>query len=535
MIWKIAKKEFLLNLITFKFATCTVLFIILVAIFIPVQINDYEQRVSQYNRHVADNEAKLRQVMAYRVLEPMVYRRPQVLSVFSQGMEKRLEDSAWIDFGSQIDCGRIPVLKAGPAEANPYLSISPVLDILLMFKIVMSAFALLVAYEAITREREQGTLSLMLSNAVPRTQVLLGKLTAGLLTLAVPTTAAFMLGVLLLIWRPLVALSGTDWARLGLIYVASLIFVLAIYNSGLLLSCLTKSSSVALILGLFFWVLFVVVLPDGSVYLACRLQPAGAVQARDEQLASIKKQYEEDRKEQYSKVPKGGRSNTVDGPFGGRGHWYVLVCVPAEAEAWKKRAPVERSLNAKYAHKFWEVENGYIRNLLRQTHLARNIGRISPACLYENAVNALAGTDVADFQSWIEQVVTYHESIATYVRNKTDDLRSLSFITQSTEAERLAFARVDESMKPIGNIRDREARAKFRQELPKRMQELARVSEPVKKHTLPLNLEDLPQFSYATGIAQSLQRSAVDIALLLLFNLLMFSLSFAMFLRYDVR
>jgi len=542
MVWKIAKKEFLLNIMTFKFAACTILFMVLVAVFIPVQISDYEQRISEHNQRVADIEAKLRHVMAYRVLEPTVYRRPQVLSVFSQGMEKRLQDSARIQFaigvGKGIDFGKIPVLSSGSSEINPYLSVSPPLDILLMFKIVMSAFALLVAYEVITREREQGTLSLILANVVPRSHFLTGKLMAGLLTLSIPTMAAFMLGVLLLIRRPMVVLSGSDWTRLGLIYIASLAFVLAIYNAGLLLSSLTKSSTVALILGLFFWVLFVIVMPNGSVYMACRVQPVPSVEARDEQLASVTKQFVEDMKEQYTGLPKAGSGSSGDGPFGGRAHWYSVICTPASAERWKKQAPLERALNARYAPKFREIEDNYVHGLLRQTHLAMNIGRISPACLYENAVNALAGTDIADFQSWLDQVRTYRKTLATYVCDKTDDFRSLSYITQSTEDERAAFGKIADSfkLKPLREVGfDRAALAKRREDIMKHSQRIANFVEPITKSMQPLNLEDMPRFLYATAVARSLRRAAIDIGLLVLFNLLMFSLSFAAFMRYDVR
>jgi hypothetical protein len=77
MIWKIAAKEFLLNLMTFKFVVGTILCIVLVAVFVPVLAEDYRQRLQQYDERVADNEAKLRQVKAYRVLTPTVYRRPR--------------------------------------------------------------------------------------------------------------------------------------------------------------------------------------------------------------------------------------------------------------------------------------------------------------------------------------------------------------------------------------------------------------------------------------------------------------------------
>jgi ABC-type transport system involved in multi-copper enzyme maturation permease subunit len=509
LIWKIVKKEFLLNLMTFKFAVGTILCIVLVAVFVPVLADDYQQRLQRYSRQVTDNEAKLGQVRAYRVLTPTVYRRPQVLSIFSQGLEKRLGDSAKIGFGVRPDFDTIPEINAGPAELNPYLSIFSTFDVLLIFKIVMSALALLVAYDVVSREKEQGTLSLTLSNRVARAHILLGKLVAGAITLAVPTTVAFIVGLLLLLSFPSIDLQASDWVRIGVMYVASLAFVLVVYNIGLLFSCLTRSSALALVLGLFFWVLAIVIVPNGSVYVARRIQRVPPVEVRNEQIESVREQLNHEWDQQRSTLPRGGGANAEEGPFGGRGHWYIIVCDPAEAEYWKKGASFEMSLNAKFGLKLWQVEHAYVEGLLRQTRLARNIGRISPTCLYDNTMSALAGTDLADFQAWTAAARTYRDSLIMYIRNKTDDLRSLSYVTQSTEAERIAWAKG----------------GKFRKD----------AVQSAGKHTLPLDLEDLPRFTCSTGILQGIRRAAPDLLLLVVFNLVFYSLSFVAFQKYDVR
>ncbi len=510
MIWKIAKKEFLLNLMTFKFALGTVLCTVLVAVFVPVLADDYQQRLQKYSQQVMDNEVKLRQVKAYRVLTPTIYRRPQVLSVFSQGLEKHLGDSARIDFGM------IPEINAAPAELNPYLSVFPTFDVLLIFKIVMSALALLVAYDVVSGEKEQGTLGLTLSNRVARVHILLGKLVAGALTLAVPTTVAFIVGLLLLFGFPSIDLQVSDWARIAVMYIASLAFVLAVYNVGLLFSCLTRSSALALVLGLFFWVLAIVVIPNGSVYLARRIQPVETAEARDEQIRSLERQFREELRAGYEQLPRGTGSE-IDaggpfdryGPMGGAFNYYTVICGPARVESWKKRVQIEASAKARHANRVWEVERGYVRGLLRQTALARNIARISPTCLYDNTISALAGTDVADFQVWAAAARTYRDSLITYIRGKTDNLRSASYFTQSTEAERIEYEQNPESRRDL--------------------------ADRVGQRTKPLNLEDLPRFTYATGVTQGLRRAGTYLMLLVVFNILFYSLSFMAFQKYDVR
>ena len=82
----------------------------------------------------------------------------------------------------------IPEISAAAAKGNPYLSIFPLFDASLIFKIVISILALLIAYDVVSGEREQGTLKLIVSGTISRSQILVGKLIAGLETLAIPIT-----------------------------------------------------------------------------------------------------------------------------------------------------------------------------------------------------------------------------------------------------------------------------------------------------------------------------------------------------------
>jgi len=79
MIWKIAKKEFLLNLMTFKFAVGTTLCVVLVAVFVPILAKAYQERLKVYNENVAYNEAELHKVVVYKNITPTIYCPPSVL------------------------------------------------------------------------------------------------------------------------------------------------------------------------------------------------------------------------------------------------------------------------------------------------------------------------------------------------------------------------------------------------------------------------------------------------------------------------
>ena len=493
MIWRIAQKEFLLNIMTFKFAVGTTLCVVLMVVFVPILAKAYQERLKVYSENIAYNERELGNVTVYKNITPTIYRPPSVLAIFSEGLEKQLGNSATIEYDE------VPEITG--AAANHYLSIFSVFDVSLIFRIVISVLALLVAYDAISGEREKGTLKLMLSSTTARYEVLLGKLIAGLMVLVVPVTIAFFLGLVILHFFPMVDLAGSDWIRIGLMFLASLVFIVAMYNLGLLFSCLARRSAVSLVLGLFLWILFAVVIPNGGAYLAAQIRPIQSEDKINEQIASLRREaaMESGRERQRSE------NRRIPGPYGtsdivgkgGFGHGYVR----SGTEAYIHNQTLEYSINVpiqiKYADKYSEVKSGRLKSLFDQTRLSDNISRISPISLYENVMSALAGTDVANFQQFIDAVKPYRKDIMEYMRSRTDNFSSPVFWTPCTKEE----------------IKTR----------------------PGDDSALPLDLRDLPRFVYTSDIVGCLGRAIPDLALLILGNLLFFAMAFAAFLKYDVR
>ncbi|MFB0554319.1 MAG: ABC transporter permease [Phycisphaerae bacterium] len=280
MIWKIAKKELLLNLVTFKFTVGTILCVVLMAVFTFILLKDYQQRLEYYNQAVADDAAELRKARVYKNIRPIIYRRPEVLSIFSEGLEKRLGNSV------KIDLENVPEIKSKYLEKNPLLVIFPTLDISLIFEIMLSILALMIAYDTVSGEREQGTLKLILSGTISRHQILIGKLWAGMITLVIPITIAFMVVLLILCLPPSVKLKDSDWAAITMMYVVSLIYISAIYNFGIFISCSTKKSATSLMFVLLFWIILALLIPNISISLAREFCVPEPIEKTDKQVAA---------------------------------------------------------------------------------------------------------------------------------------------------------------------------------------------------------------------------------------------------------
>ena len=492
MIWKIAKKEFLLNLMTFKFAVGMTLRIVLMAVFVPILTKAYQERLETYDKNIAYNEGELRKVTVYKNITPTAFKPPSVLAIFSEGLEKQLGDSATIEYD------KVPGISR--ASANYYLSIFSIFDASLIFKIVISVLALLLAYDTISGERERGTLKLMLSSTAARHQVLLGKMLAGLMVLVVLVTITFIMGLVILLSSPMVHINGSDWIRVFLMFVASLVFIAMMYNLGLFFSCIARRSAISLVLGLFLWIIFVVVIPNGSVYLATQILPIDSEDKVNEEIALLQR---EAQREFNRELRNSGRSfqsgtsrNDKSGK-GGFGHGYVRSCNKAFMENMLLYYGISVPIQVKYADKYSEIKSGHLRSLFRQTQLSDNISRISPISLYENVMSALAGTDMASFQHFINAVKEHRNDVIEYIRFRTNNFSSSTFFTPCT---------MEETEQP-----------------------------PLTDDAPPLDLHDLSRFVYKADIIGSLRRVIPDLALLVFGNVLFFAIAFVAFLRYDVR
>jgi ABC-type transport system involved in multi-copper enzyme maturation permease subunit len=518
MIWKIVKKEFLLNLMTFKFAVGTIVCVVLMAAFMPILAKDYQRRLEDYNANVAANEAELRKVKVYKNITPTVYRLPSALSVFSEGLEKQLSKSA------KVELGGVPEISMASGVSNPFLSAFPTLDVMLIVKVVMSILALLVAYDTISGERERGTLRLVLANRTARHEVLLGKLLAGLVTLIIPVTGAFIVGLLILQFFPMVSLSGADWIRIGFMYLASLIFVSAMYNIGLLFSCLMSRSSISLVLGLFVWVVFVVVIPNGSVYLANYLRPT---EAREKMAVEVKALMQE-RNNKIDDLIKtlrtGGQHSMAQGAFG---HYYELYCGKPYRDDLQKRYARSEPVRIRYADRIFEVQRQYLSGLTKQKYLASTIAQISPVTVYESLMSALAGTDLANLEHFRNRVKLHTNEVVEYIRSKTKNFSSISYFTPTKEGDHSKM--IKEIDRIMSLLRESSGKSHWLEEYRKwEAQKLKQTPSP--------NLQDLPRFTYGPeSLARILRRTISHVMLLFFINVLFFTLSFVAFLKYDVR
>ena len=138
MLITLIRRELLDNLMTFRFAAAMFITLLLVVANTAVLIKDYERRLASYNTALKTHRQQLRETKTYSAGNIVVDRPPNPLSIFNVGLDKRLGNEIWIYHAV------VPTLwDAGMSGSdNPFLNIFNSIDIIFIFKVVLSLLPL---------------------------------------------------------------------------------------------------------------------------------------------------------------------------------------------------------------------------------------------------------------------------------------------------------------------------------------------------------------------------------------------------------
>lgn len=509
MLWIIIKREFTSNILTFRFMVGFILCIVLFASSAYVLTKDYEQRLANYDDLVTKHRTELAKVKVYSQLKVKIDRQPKVLSIVSEGFDKKLDNTFTV---SHRD---VPVMS-GYTRDNPLLSYFSSIDISLIIQIVLSLLALLFSYNTISGEKEHGTLTLTLSNSVPRSTLLFGKYIGGMLSLTFLFVVGLLLGLITTQLSSVVDFSSSDWARLGLIFLSSLVYISAFFLLGMFVSSLTSRSAITLIFLLFIWVFSVVLLPNASTYIANHLKPVKSEAEIDAQ----KKNFYNDFISKLDDYRKKHPPNVIS-------YWYGSASTgaggvperiyfgPKETMLWHlEQIKFSEPLRLHYVDRVWELYQQYYEELKSQASLASNISRLSPAWTYYDITNIIAQTDIDSYLRFLDRTRTYQKELISYMKSRKA-FSSLSYFTRWQESEL--------------------PKAKELWEMPEEIAE-AKYAKEGWKSVEPLDLSDMPVFELkGEYLASSIKRAMPDLLILVLLNVIFFMGTYTAFMNADVR
>jgi ABC-type transport system involved in multi-copper enzyme maturation permease subunit len=409
MLLTIIKKEILANLLSFRFAVSLLLCMILIPMSAYVLKDDYKQELSDYNGRVMAYEEHLRTVKSINNVSPMYDRAPAVLSVmFKRGAANRIIEIV----GSSRAHFRTDT-------SDPISTLLPVFDMGAIMGVILSLMAILFGYDALVSEKEGGTLKLILSNSVSRSQVLLGKWIGGYVTLLLPLAISAIVSLLIVLIDPVVDLHGSDWLALGLILLGAMIYISIFFAFAYLISAISRSFAASALTSLCVWLFIVLIVPNVSIYAADKLRSMPSIQ-------------EVHRKEREMQRERDRKAEKLITEFMSKG-----PTKEEEAEFFQEALADDGFLVVDIRNQIAEerkLEDSFERKANMQINLARQISAISPYACFAYLANTLSGTGVEAEQSLAQKTGRYFAEWIDYILEKHQrNTRSIIDINKKTD------------------------------------------------------------------------------------------------------
>lgn len=486
MLWHITKREIYDHLTSLRFALTIGIIILLMVLNGLIFVgSDYKQRLFEYSQkinYVSDKvKASCEHLNELAEQGPVgFYKRPSPLAFCASDQEDSLpirigaqSIGTWMTtsedekYSYQFEIPWKLGYSQDTYQRNSMLSSFTALDWSFIIGVVMSFVAILFTFDSISGERERGTLKLAMSNSVPCDVILLGKFLGAFLTIAFPLLMGMALCLLIVTLSGSTILSSNDWERIGLMIIISFIYISLFIGLGLFVSSRARNSSTSLLVLLFIWVIFVVLVPNtlGSVVSTLRKVPSR--REFEKQKSSVLASLDKSRDELF----KYG-SPTQPNPD------------PKAIELWADYVTT----------RFIEVEprldDEHLDAQFAQVQLARRIlSTISPATIYNYAMESLAGTGFERHKKFVDAVRRYRGQFIDFIKSKDRaDPKSLH----------IYYLKEGLSSKPVA-------------------------------------YEDVPQFVEPTELIIALKDNLINMGSLLLLSVMLFFASYISFLRCDLR
>ncbi len=487
MLWTLIEKE-LKNIITGpKFTITFLISAILILMSIWIGVQEYQAAEKQYAAGMQLTQQKTSETSSWIFFSTQIYRKPNPLPIFNAGISN--------------DIGRFSVVR--PSESikvtnsiyadDPIFAIFRYLDLSFIIQIVLSLLVILFTYDAINGERESGTLRLVFSNAVPRFNYILAKFMGSWLGLVIPLLIPFLLSFLLLqIYR--IQFSGEQWIRILIFGGVSLLYFTFFIGFGILVSALTRISSESFLILLVCWVTLVLIIPRVGAMFAARIVPVPSLAEIESQIDGFSKdrwnQYMEDMEMQFRDRERemAGMTPEQRQNYNNENMWKWMETGEME------RRKVQEDINQASRRLREELRN----KKMVQERLIFLLARFSPVSAYHLASMNLTDTDINLKIRFENALEVYHQIISDFVAQKQKESGSMGGIRISVDSEK-------------------------------------GFSVQTSRNQGRIDLKDLPQFQMVkTDSGELINRSLIDLGLLIFYLILSVVGGFVAFLRHDV-
>ncbi len=396
MLWLVIKKEILEHLLSLRFAISAILCFVVIISSIWVLTRDYKENLLDYHTNLVMHH---NEVLAYGERQTWRFGRDGVkvdkplnpLEIFFSNPQQRGNVTAKVGIRSEPEFERAH-------EENPIIYLFSIMDLRFFIGIIMGLLALVFSYDAVSGEKESGTLRLVLSYSIPRDTLLLGKWIGGYLSLIFPFLLAIISSLIIVVAFPDVRLHSQHWLALGIILLISLLYISALYSLGIFVSTRTSMASTSITTLLLLWIVMVLVIPNISPYIASQIHPLSSMQELEREKMELQRDTTKKWRQEWIEYREECEKNNIP------------------REKWREgfRDREEKLLNWQYSQQE-KIENHFKKALAKQVNISKNISRISPFSSLTLSITELAGISSQEMNRFWKEAVRYQGKLRDYL------------------------------------------------------------------------------------------------------------------------
>jgi ABC-type transport system involved in multi-copper enzyme maturation permease subunit len=518
MIRFIALKEFRNNVMTARFTIGLLLCLTLLPYTVYTGIQSYKNRLAQYEVDVKAAEDVYRNASVYSQVKPVLVKPVSPLSIFSKGISEQTGSTVEIDYMEKpVFSSEIVLLNE-----NPFMGGFLSLDFVTAMAVLLSLLGVLFSYDMLSREKEQGTLKLALSNPVSRSAFFLGKAAGIFLTLLPVLVLCFLVILLIIQLSPSVQFSAGDYGRIGMLLLASLVYFAFFVFLGGFISSRAKSSKSSIILNLFTWCFLLFLLPNATSWLGKNMIPVKDYKQLQFETGEINKEWRNVQSKEVEKILRDENLAAENYHFY-YGSWagatFTIFTPRATMEYERRKKELAIPVLLDNCARKWAIQSDYLQQVYRQEKTMRYLTCLSPAGIFKHIAAALCHTGIDSEVYFMNRARQFQDAFYGYfVQNKI--FSSYAYFTPQKEEDFPADWK--------------EADTQIR-EWVKQHEDFDFFSPEFSVFGL-VDVQSLPRFTASPpALGSDLYGQLYLIAGIVIACLLLFWFSFVSFIKYDVR
>ena len=492
---------------SFKFVVVVVFALLISIVCVYINILDFNDRQQNYQAEVIKSREQMKSFRAYGDFKVPILVPPNPLAIFAKGVEDEAGNKV------VIEPMELPLPEKTSEASNPFLAIFSYMDLTGIVTLIFSLLVLLITADAVSGDRESHVLKVIFANSVSRAEYLISKYIGALLIACIPLILIFLITALMCVLFLSARLDLAFWWGVISIFGVCLLFLSVFVMLGLMVSVRSASGASSAMNGLFLWCILIIMYPAVVNYVIASYTPKPSKIKLEEDIANIDNEFFKRHMEYYVKNHHMKPTHIIIGDGFVKSHQILFNKFTGLTQKYEfeRMANNIRDMLPEYFSSRAQVlslHDQFREQTMKPQRISKYFLWFLPNELLQQSNTQIARTD-REFRDirFSDAVRNYKQTVMSYLTSK--DAFGMKFVTLlSVEEMRDDFSEYPDELKQ----RYMDAlKGQYNQEFPL------------------LVLNDIPEFRYPEP-----KGFPVEMMILALANILLFSLLYRMFMFADL-